>query len=300
MKIRNGKGRFVKGYISPIKGKKLSREHIKNIKDSHKNLWKNREHPKGMLGKKCSIESNIKRSNSLKKTFKKNRGLVLKRNKKISKANKGRKITWKIHKFEKGHIPWNKGLKKEENPLYKRPRSKITKEKIGIKNKGKILTEDTKKKISVSLKKLFINKKGNRFGKCHTKESIIKIKNKRAKQIFPIKDTKIELKIQGILTKLHIEYFTHKYISEITHSYQCDIFIPKQNRINQKTIIECDGCFFHCCPICNLKEFEWTTKIKERDKLRTKELIEQGFNVIRLWEHEIKSMTKEELVGVLI
>jgi len=57
----------------------------------------------------------------------------------------------------------------------------------------------------------------------------------RSKQILPLKDTSIEVKIQSFLTQLHIEYLTHKYISDITHAYQCDIFIPVQ-----------DGIILHC------------------------------------------------------
>jgi very-short-patch-repair endonuclease len=33
---------------------------------------------------------------------------------------------------------------------------------------------------------------------------------------------------------------------------------------------------------------------KEKDNIRTKELIEKGFNVIRLWESEIRKLTLED------
>ena len=44
------------------KGKKLTEEHKQNINKSHlgKHLWKNREHPRGMLGKHHTEESIIK------------------------------------------------------------------------------------------------------------------------------------------------------------------------------------------------------------------------------------------------
>ena len=175
-----------------------------------------------------------------------------------------------------------------------------------------------------------INKMGNNYGKGnkHTSEAIKKIKEARAKQvigrrspetikkmkigitnawknpemielarqrrikqILPVKDTKIEQKIQNFLSLLHIEFYTHKYISEINHGYQCDILIPEQKGIKQKIIIEADGCYWHNCPICNLKN----AKINKNDKIRTKELIEKGFRVIRLWEHEIKVMEVNDL-----
>jgi very-short-patch-repair endonuclease len=99
-----------------------------------------------------------------------------------------------------------------------------------------------------------------------------KIRIARSKQIFPLKDTKIEIKIREFLDILQIEYFQHKYISEITHSYQCDFFIPSKN-----LVIECDGDYWHKYPTGN-----------EIDHIRTKELIEKGFKVLRLWENEIK------------
>ncbi len=122
-----------------------------------------------------------------------------------------------------------------------------------------------------------------------------RMKKIRAKIIFPLKDTTIEVKIQNFLSKLHIEFFTHKYMSEITHSYQCDILIPVQNGITQKTIIECDGCYWHGCPICKNKIHKNIEEIRKLDKLRTKELIEKEFRVIRLWEHEIKKLDLNKL-----
>lgn len=100
----------------------------------------------------------------------------------------------------------------------------------------------------------------------------------RAKQVLPKKDTKIEIKIQEFLKYLGIEFFTHQYIKEIKHGYQCDIFIPSLNMI-----IECDGIYWHKYPI--------GTKL---DKIRTKELIKKGFKVLRLWEFDINKMNIEE------
>ena len=105
-------------------------------------------------------------------------------------------------------------------------------------------------------------------------EYIKKLKESRAKQIFPKKDTKIEVKIQEYLKLLGIDFFTHQYIKEIEHSYQCDILIPSLN-----LVIECDGIYWHKYPMGN-----------ELDHIRTKELIEKGFKVLRLWEHEIDAL----------
>jgi len=61
----------------------------------------------------------------------------------------------------------------------------------------------------------------------------------------------------------------------IKHCYQCDILIPSMN-----LVIECDGDYWHKYPIG-----------REIDNIRTSELINKGFKVLRLWEFEINEMT---------
>lgn len=100
------------------------------------------------------------------------------------------------------------------------------------------------------------------------------MKERRKKQILPTKDTSIEVKIQNFLKSLGIDFFTHQYMKEIEHGYQCDIFIPSMN-----LVIECDGDYWHKYPTG-----------REIDHIRTSELIEKGFKVLRLWGFEIKKM----------
>lgn len=89
-----------------------------------------------------------------------------------------------------------------------------------------------------------------------------------------IQNTSIEVKIQEYLKQLEIPFFTHQTMNQIKHSYQCDILIPCLNMV-----IECDGDYWHNYPIGN-----------EIDHIRTSELIEKGFKVLRLWEIDIKNM----------
>lgn len=201
---------------------------------------------------------------------------------KISKSCKGRilskKTKRKISESNKGQIPWNKGKHHSEE----------TKKKMSLANKGKKHLEETKRKISVTNKKLF--KKGilKPFwkGKHLYKEAIKKqkefwntpemkrfAKERRAKIILPLKDSSIEIKIQNFLKQLRIEFFTHQYM-KIPHGYQCDILIPSMNMV-----IECDGDYWHKYPIG-----------REIDKIRTFELLQKGFNVLRFWECEIRKM----------
>ncbi len=112
----------------------------------------------------------------------------------------------------------------------------------------------------------------------HTLKHKLKLRETRKKQITPTKDTSIEVKIQDYLKKLNVDFFTHQYMKDIKHGYQCDIFIPVMD-----LIIECDGDYWHKYPIG-----------RDIDNIRTKELIDKGFKVLRLWEREIKEMSINE------
>ena len=274
-----------------------SKETRKKISEYVKNSWKNNPN-QGMKGKKHSKESNEKN--------------------RLSHLGK---------KFSKEEYP-NHGMRnKNHTNEFKKQRTLDYENNVNFKNKAKNPSEETKKKISVSVKKLMKNpehrekireatKKAlntydvkeklrtSHIGKHNSEESKEKQRmnakinpnygtrgktfpkelypewgwrKTRKNQIFPIKDTKIEVKIQNFLDIQQIEYFTHKYMN-IEHGYQCDIFVPSIN-----LVIECDGNYWHKYPIG-----------KGIDKIRTFELMEKGFNVLRLWECEIKNMSLEE------
>ena len=65
--------------------------------------------------------------------------------------------------------------------------------------------------------------------------------------------------------------------------------------VKKKLAIFIDGCFWHKCPVCfrvpeTRKEF-WMKKIQsniDRDKKVNEQLKNDGWTVIRIWEHEIK------------
>ena len=234
------------------KGFKLSEEHKRKI---------------GLANTNPPPETILKRSNSMK-----GKKLSEETKMKISKTSIGRKHSEetkrligffsKGNKHGLGYKHSDKSKKQMASSRKGHKHSEETKRKIGLANSGVIMKEEVKEKIRIA----------------------------RSKQIFPKNDTKIEIKIQNFLSQLHIRYITHKYISEITDKYRCDIFIPEQKGILQKTIIECDGCFFHACLICKNKKYFWTIKRRELDKKRTEQLQQQGFRVIRLWEHVINGM----------
>jgi len=209
----------------------LRKEAYKNIGKANKggHIWRNKEHPKGMLGKNHANKTKmmIGRKNSINQTGNKN-------------SMYGKKRT-------KESLIRGIQTKRNKGNIYP---TKRTKEKIGYSNKI-IQNKPAYKLLSIE---------------------------RRAKQIFPKKDTKIEVKIQNFLKKLELDFFTHQYLREIEHSYQCDILIPSTN-----LVIECDGDYWHKYPIG-----------KDIDHIRTKELLQRGFKVLRLWECEIIPMSLDK------
>jgi len=77
--------------------------------------------------------------------------------------------------------------------------------------------------------------------------------------------------------------------------------------VRKKIAIFVDGCFWHKCPVC-LKEPEtrkefWMNKIDSnvrRDEKVNAELIEQGWNVIRIREHEIRKEPERVTARILL
>ena len=160
--------------------------------------------------------------------------------------------------FKKGNIPWNKNLK----GIHLSPKSEFKKGQPAPMKGRKV-----KEKFVIANRK-----RRKKYFEEHPEEKE-RMKKQRAKQILPIKDTSIEVKIQNFLKKLGIEFFTHQHMN-IKHDYQCDILIPIMN-----LVIECDGVYWHKYPVG-----------RDIDHIRTSELIDKGFKVLRLWEFEIKEM----------
>lgn len=215
---------------------------------------------------------------NLNKTLKEHPEIRINAGKKISKTRK--------ELFKEGKIIVSEENIKKMKEIGLKPKSEDHKRRIGESNKIAHQRPEVKEKMRA----LNLGEKNPMYGKSPSK----KWKEWRKTKVFPMKDTSIEVKIQKFLSILHIEYLTHKYMSEITNSYQCDIFIPEQNGIPKKMIIECDGCYWHGCKECNKKIEEWQEERIEKDKLRTKELQEKGYIVLRLQEHDIKVMEQNQ------
>lgn len=218
--------------------------------------------------------------------------------------------------YERKFPIWNKGLTKETDIRVKKYSDSRKGQKrptvLGNKNASKRI--DVRKKISdkaknkkfslehiknigiSSRRKYPKNKYPNHGLRKLWKSSnfVDKMKKVRSNLVIPYRDTTIEIKIQNYLKLLHIEFITHFYVSEITHAYQCDIFIPAN-----KIIIECDGCYWHGCKICNKNFNQLQLEQIEEDKFRTKELVNKGYVIYRLWEHDIRKMQLNEFKEIV-
>lgn len=109
------------------------------------------------------------------------------------------------------------------------------------------------------------------------------------------KGTKPELLLRKLLTNKGIRGYRICYTGVIGKP---DIVFTKK-----KVAIFVHGCFWHSCPLCNLKvpnnnnEF-WHKKLtdnKNRDKVVLDTLKTAGWNVVTVWECKLKSNPDEEV-----
>jgi DNA mismatch endonuclease (patch repair protein) len=138
-----------------------------------------------------------------------------------------------------------------------RKHSEETKEKIKEKRKLQVITEEHKRKTSVSMM--------GHIGVKHTPETIEKIKQARLQQVLPTKDTSIEVALQNELNKRGIKFEKHYPIQG-----QPDIFITPN------ICVFADGDYWHNYP-----------SGRDKDKRITQELQNKGFKVLRFWERDI-------------
>jgi DNA mismatch endonuclease, patch repair protein len=65
---------------------------------------------------------------------------------------------------------------------------------------------------------------------------------------------------------------------------------------SQRVLVFIDGCFWHGCPKCYRPPEDnrgyWSAKVagnRRRDRRATRLLSETGWNVLRIWEHSLKT-----------
>ncbi len=115
----------------------------------------------------------------------------------------------------------------------------------------------------------------------------VKSPEDRSKNMSAIRNrnTKPEIKLRKALFRIGLRFRVNYNLPG-----KPDIVFP-----GKKLAVFVDGCFWHCCPRCyrepdDNKEY-WKKKIAtnvKRDEKVNTILTEDGWNVLRFWEHEVK------------
>jgi very-short-patch-repair endonuclease len=144
------------------------------------------------------------------------------------------------------------------------------------------MSNETKKRLSISQKVLYAkNPEMRGIHRMHTIR-LIKEGHTRMSNTLPERQIKAYLHTKNLIEGK--DWIHQHYINDIEHKYVADFILPKI-----KTIIECDGNYFHANDDSIKNELSNKQKYRVTiDDLRTKELREQGYIVLRFWESDIK------------
>lgn len=237
------------------------------------------------------------------------RNLSLKHRQKISRALRGRKLSLetklKISQSKEGHKTAEYTRKKISESLTGHRFSLETLKKLGKHRLGTHHSEETRRKISrANLGRPSPNKgksSWNRGLKCPlkdpTKQKIgialkgkpkppvtestrAKLRELRLKQVFPQKDSTIEVLLQEELQKNNIDFCTHVPMEKC----QPDIYLP-----DHRICIFVDGCWWHGCPIHFPAPNDMQRVAIKKDLVQEQYLESKGLTVFRFWEHDINS-----------
>lgn len=102
-------------------------------------------------------------------------------------------------------------------------------------------------------------------------------------------DTRPEVRVRSELHRRGFRFRKHPRLCfDDGFAVRPDITFP-----NARLAVFVDGCFWHSCPEHGTRprvnKAYWLPKLErnvERDRLVTERLIEEGWTVLRVWEHE--------------
>jgi G:T-mismatch repair DNA endonuclease (very short patch repair protein) len=181
--------------------------------------------------------------------------------------------------------------------------SNATKEKMRVAHIGQSVSASTRIKISEA-RRGWVPSEATRKRMSEARRGWVpseatreKMRINRAKQIFPVRDTRIEVRVQTALTFLGIVFECHGHIATNdlgVNRHQFDLVLKACG-----TIIEVDGCYWHGCTSCYPESNEHQVIARERDAHRTHVAQLTGWRMIRIAEHVLNSMSRDDLVGFL-
>jgi DNA mismatch endonuclease (patch repair protein) len=110
------------------------------------------------------------------------------------------------------------------------------------------------------------------------------------------RDTGPEMRLRRLLWASGLRYRVNHRVEGV----RVDIAFP-----GRRLAVFVDGCFWHCCPVhCSAPKNNasyWTNKLREnraRDERQTLALLDAGWAVIRLWEHEATTAFVEGIARI--
>ena len=105
-------------------------------------------------------------------------------------------------------------------------------------------------------------------------------------------DTKPEIAFRSMLHRSGLRFRKDRYIKFERRGVKVDVVFP-----TEKVAVFIDGCFWHRCPehaTMPTRNYEyWSTKFQrnmDRDRSNNQNLQNLGWQVIRIWEHEVKNL----------
>ena len=111
------------------------------------------------------------------------------------------------------------------------------------------------------------------------------------------RDSGPERKVRELLSGMGCSFSEYHRVKGI----RIDIAIP-----SLKIAIMVDGCFWHGCPKCYREPKSnvdyWAAKIKrnrQRDRFQKASLADEGWKVVRIWEHELATRNRVRLMTKL-
>ena len=124
-------------------------------------------------------------------------------------------------------------------------------------------------------------------------DTVSKIKRREIMQSVRSKDSKIEIAFRKVLWQAGYRY--RKNVND--YFGKPDIVLKKY-----RTVIFIDSCFWHGCPkhlrVPKSNVDYWSNKIKknkQRDEAINREYKNSGWQVVRIWEHDIKTSLEETM-----
>jgi len=120
-----------------------------------------------------------------------------------------------------------------------------------------------------------------RIQSTETREKMSQTAIKNLLKTGKVKRSKLELKFEGVLVGMGLNFKSSFYFPEVKKIY--DFYLPEYN-----LLIEVDGDFYHCHPIKFTEPQYEIQKINIiNDKFKSEWATQNGYKLIRFWESEI-------------